>query len=175
MIYHVSIPAERPEHVARVLGELIGGPVMQFVPGPDSFVVFSRYGSGTTLEIVPRALRHLPGGAEGAGNGYELAPDAGEQGRPYSAVHVAMASPRTTDEILAIAGREGWRALHCWRATAFALVEVWIENAFLVEFFPPDLQGPIAKFMGSPETWREYFGLADVDGIARLPRPESPA
>src|SRR5579859_5698903 len=125
MIYHVSIPADDPEHVARVLSELLAGPVMQFVPGPGSFVVFSGYRDGTSIEVVPRKLRHTPG--QRADEGINFSLDAGSDlaGSQYSAFHVAMATPCTTDEILAIGTREKWRALPCWRATAFPLVELW--------------------------------------------------
>jgi hypothetical protein len=168
MIYHVSIPADDPEHVARVMSEVMGGPPMQFVPGPGSFVVFSGYRDGTSIEVVPRQLRHTPGRRPDEGINFSLESDVDLTGRQHSAFHVAMATPLSTEQILAIGTREGWRALPCWRATAFPLVELWVENRLLLELFPPDMQQQITSFMRDPGTWRQYFGLEDVDGIARL-------
>lgn len=175
MIYHVSIPVENPEHVARIMSELMGGPVMQFVPGPGSFVIFSQYQDGTSIEVVPTELRHTPGKAVDEGINYDRDSGADRAGDSYSAFHVAMASPLSTEEILAIGEREGWRAVRCWRATAFPLVELWIENRFMIEFFPPDMQQQIVEFMRDPATWCDYFGLKERDGIYCLSEEERAA
>jgi hypothetical protein len=74
------------------------------------------------------------------------------------------------EEILAVAKREGWIARICDRAS-FNLVEVWIENRFLIEVVSGKEIERYRKFYSSLDNWREaskhvpmplpQFGYAD--------------
>ncbi len=155
MIAHVSIPADDPKHVARVLAEIMGGEAMFFPPGgADTWMAWSG-DSAVELEIVPR------GGvmARGADGGHWLerasaAPRATES-------HVAIGVDRQPEEIMAIAEREGWPTGRYNRGGFFNLVEVWLEGAYLVEFLGPQ---DVADYKASmtPANWKQVFGVEAV-------------
>ena len=90
---------------------------------------------GSMVEIYPHTLPIAPG--DGAGMARPL-PDADP--RPYSCFHLAIATERTVDEILAIGAREGWRAVPCSRGGVFDVVELWIENGLMFEVLTPEMQ-----------------------------------
>jgi hypothetical protein len=133
VIYHVSIPARNTERVARVMGELLAGPVMQFVSAPGCFVIFCADGDGGSIEVVPVELRHLPGESAGEGVSYGIDHGPDQTGTRFSAVRVALSSALPSEQIIAIGRREGWRALRGSRTASFAAVELWIENRVLLE------------------------------------------
>ena len=147
MILHFSMPAREPERVARILGDVIDGEVMPFPVVPGAWVAIARDRSGAGIEVMPEATSHHPGTGEAdptrAANGPEVMPwevqirqDGAAQ--PASGVHVALASPLSRDEIVAIGRAAGWRATPCERGGVFDLVELWVENRFLIEVLPPD-------------------------------------
>ena len=45
---------------------------------------------------------------------------------------------RSEQQIRAVADREGWRAVRCNRG-AFNVVEVWVENAVMLELLTPQM------------------------------------
>jgi hypothetical protein len=59
MIFHASIPADDPERVARVLGELWQRDYFPFVL-EGTFVIFANDGLGTQLEVAPRREEIIP-------------------------------------------------------------------------------------------------------------------
>ena len=63
MIFHASIPADDPERVAHVLGELLGGGYGPFHVGRHSFM--ARGGADdehrTAIEVYPRDEVMMPG------------------------------------------------------------------------------------------------------------------
>jgi hypothetical protein len=135
MIFHASIPADNPEHVAGVIAEIWNGEAFRFPPWPGAFVAMAGDDRGTTVEVYPRA--------------HTIAPDQGErQARVhedpaparYGCFHLAIASNRSPDEIFAIAQREGWRAVRCSRGGFFDVIEFWIENSLLVEVMTVEMQ-----------------------------------
>ena len=58
----------------------------------------------------------------------------------YVTTHHAIGTDLAIAEVIAIAEREGWRALHCNRGP-FEVIEVWLENRILVEVLTPDFKG----------------------------------
>jgi len=65
MIHHVSIPARDPEHVAGVLGELLGGYVGPFIgPIPGAWVAYADDEHGTGFEVYPEQTVLAPGAGE---------------------------------------------------------------------------------------------------------------
>jgi hypothetical protein len=137
VIFHASIPADDPERVARVLGEVLGGGYRPFHVGRHSFM--ARGGAdeeyGTGIEVYPRDEVMMPGTGES-----EQVRQAHLDNPPrYGCFHLAVGTRLSKDEIIAIAKREGWRALHCSRGR-FDVVEFWVENSLMIEFLAPEMQ-----------------------------------
>ena len=125
MIIHASIPADDPERVARVIAELWRGSCTPFPPVPGVFVARADDDRGTQVEVGPRGRV----GAPGPGDVERRDAPASD----YSEVHLNIASPLSDDEVLAIGAREGWTARRCDRGGLFALIELWLENKFMIE------------------------------------------
>lgn len=151
MLFHVSLPAHDPAHVAAVFAEIWGGRAYAFPPFPGSYIAFADDDRGTALEIYPK--------------GQVMIPDDSEVGEREMAVpshtetHVAMASPLSEDRIHAIAHREGWQSRSCVRGGGmFGVVEVWVENVLMVEVLTADMQ---AEYLASvsADNWERRFGL----------------
>jgi hypothetical protein len=151
MIHHVSIPARDPEHVAGVLGELLGGYVGPFVgPIPGAWVAYADDEHGTGFEVYPERTVLAPGEGDD------------EQGRvvlieaPASvAFHalVSVAVDRATIEAIGV--REGWRTRNFWRGPSpqvrlFELYEFWIENRVMLELATPDMLPAYIKLTNGP-------------------------
>jgi hypothetical protein len=163
MIAHFSIPARDPQRTAEVFGRLIDGAVMPFPVVDGAWVAIARDGSGVGVEVVPAATAHHMGqGAPGeAAGGPEAMPwetqirQDGETEDP-SGFHVAITSPLSVEEIIAIGAEQGWRAIHCDRGGVFDLVELWIDNRSLVEVLPPEGTRRYLAFY-NPETAAQMF------------------
>ena len=138
MIHHVSIPVRDPAHVAAVLAELTGWSVRPFPgPCPGALVMLSGDAHGTTVELYPDGTVLVPG--EGQDQGHMTQ----RPGPELSGFHFLWSLDVDPDAVLAIAAREGWRALRCWRGPpgrpAFELIELWIDNRTMVEIATPDM------------------------------------
>jgi len=133
MIHHLSIAARDPQHVAKVLAEFMGGAATRFTPNPGSWFAHQQDEHGTGVEVYPAATQLRPAGPEGAGFAMT------EPIRPgYSATHFALSVPMSQEQIAAIAEREDWQCYCCERgAGGFHVMEVWIENAVMIELLPP--------------------------------------
>ncbi len=151
MIHHLSIPARQPLHVAQVLVELFGGSLSAFGPHGDSYIAWMGDGHGSALEVFPE--------------GTEMGPDPGQgqaifrhnpHATGYTATHAAVSVPRSTEEILALAAREGWRALELSRGR-FRVVEFWIENRVLLELLTPDMT---AEYLSATQPRRRAASLS---------------
>lgn len=145
MIAHFSLPARDPQRTAEIFGRLIDGAVMPFPVVPGAWVAIARDGSGVGVEVVPAATAHHMGqGEAGVALGgpavmpweTQIRQDGDVEGP--NGVHVAITSPLSAEEIIAIGRAEGWRAVHCDRGGVFDLVELWVDNRTLVEVLPPE-------------------------------------
>jgi hypothetical protein len=102
----------------------------------------------STVEVYPRAHAIAPGdGTDPAQMRLDPAPP------PLGCFHLAIATDRSPDEILAIGAREGWRAVRCSRGGFFDVIELWIENGVLIEVLTAEMQRDY-KTRISMETWR---------------------
>ncbi|HEU4958843.1 MAG TPA: hypothetical protein VFT56_00410 [Sphingomonas sp.] len=140
MIYHVSIDADDPRHVAEVFAELWGGTAVPFPPvSTGSWVALAGDDRNTTLEIYPRGteLHEADGDADAYGA-------TGTLDR-RSATHVALATAMTADQVFAIAAREGWPAKYRKRGGVFGVIELWVEGCRLIEVLTPEMQ---AEYVG---------------------------
>jgi len=136
MIFHLSIAADDPTRVARVVAELWGGKARIFPPvGKGSAVATAGDGIGTTLEIYARGTELAP--ADGDADAYaEINPEAPRR----TATHIAMATRLSQQQVFAIAEREGWLAKYRKRGGMFGVIELWLENAVLAEVLTPEMQ-----------------------------------
>jgi hypothetical protein len=144
MLFHMSIAAENPERVAKVIAELWGGTVRRFPPVSDNgWIALAGDGRGTALEIYPRGtvLREADGDADAYG-------EASGRDR-FSPTHAAIGTPLDEQQVMAIANREGWPAKYRKRGGLFGVVEVWIEGCQMMEVLTPAMQAEYLTAMGS--------------------------
>lgn len=171
MIAHVSVPSRDPHGTALLLARLIDGEVFPFPVVPGASIAVARDGSGLAIEVYPQEMAHHPGhgapdpalvpeGPQALPWEDQIHPD-GIQLRP-SAFHMALVSKLGDDEVVALAGRAGLRAVRCDRAGVFRLVELWLDNAILVEVLNP----------GEAERYRSFMnprGVAAMFGPGERP------
>ena len=60
--------------------------------------------------------------------------------------------------MFALARREGWIARRCSRGGAFDVIELWLENRFLLELPTAEMQRAHLDFM-TPARFRTLFDL----------------
>ncbi len=149
MIHHVSIPARDPEHVARVLAELLGGYAGPFVgPIPGAWVVYEEDGFGSGIEVYSERTTLVPGDGDAMG--------ATCLGEPPTAVafHALISVKANRDKIERIGSREGWRTQHFWRGPPgvrlFELYEFWVENRVMLELATEDMLPAYVKIANGP-------------------------
>jgi hypothetical protein len=149
MIFHFSIDADDPQRVGAAIARLWRGEVFPFPPVAEgSVIVLAGDDRNSAVEVYPRGVELLP--AEG---------DADSVGRVatrpqgYSATHVAIATPLTQAEVLALAAEEGWIAKYRKRGGAFGVIEVWLEDRLLIEVLTPDMQAEYLAAL-TPGGWR---------------------
>jgi hypothetical protein len=158
MLFHVSIPADEPERAARAIGEICAGVVLPFAPVRGAFMVWLGDEQRTIIEINPRGHEHLPAAGQ-FGIRLNPAPSA------YSEAHLAIGTALDADAVLAIGKREGWLAQQSDRGGAFAVVELWLENKFLLEVLPAAEQRRYVQNL-SIDFFRTLAGLDSPGGLA---------
>ena len=131
MIHHLSIPARHPEHVAKVLTDMFRGTLTGFGPYRDSFIAWHGDEHGTAIEVYPLGTEMFPDRGLGQAN-FRHADGAS----PFVATHAAVSVDLDKAEILAVARREGWRAIELSRGSN-NVIEFWIENAVMLELMTP--------------------------------------
>ena len=146
MINHISIAANEPERVANALAEIWDGVVFPFPPNPGSFMVVANDGKGSAVEVLPAGTVLVPGEGLPAEDDLDALTEEFE-GKfvksdfvpRYVATHLNVNTLKSIDEIREIAKREGWRVLVANRGQGlFQLIEVWVENTFMVELMTPE-------------------------------------
>jgi hypothetical protein len=154
MLFHLSIDARDPRHVAGVIAELFGsGKAAPFPPvARGSWVALAMDERNTTVEVYPRGtvLQPVEGDADGVG-----VPDPARGTEFGVATHFAMATPLTREQVLAIAGREGWPAKYRKRGGAFGVIELWLEGDRMVEVLTAEMQA-------------EYLAALAPENVERL-------
>jgi hypothetical protein len=135
MLFHLSIDADDPRHVAEVIAELWGGSAFPFPPvSTGSWIAMAGDERGTTLEIYPRGIEL----SEAPGDADALCTFNDHPGR--TATHFAMATALDAAAVAAIAAREGWPCKYRKRGGIFGVLEFWIEGRVLAEVLTPDMQ-----------------------------------
>ena len=139
MIHHLSVAAVDPQGVGQFFADIMDGVVVDFPPNPGSCMVFKADGHGTGIEIYPAGSVMVPNGESGAI--FLRQPEAFGRSPTHFALSIAMSQ----DEALARAQAKGWDAFICDRGGHFRVVEVWVENTWLVELLPPTFS---AEYLG---------------------------
>ncbi|MGV3770752.1 MAG: hypothetical protein ACO1NM_12045 [Sphingobium phenoxybenzoativorans] len=144
MLFHLSIAAHEPRHVAKVIAEFWGGEALPFPPVCEGcWIAFAGDERATAMEVYPidTRLKEADGDADAYG-------ERGHEGR-YTATHAAIATILSQDEVLAIAAREGWPAKYRKRGDQFGVIELWIEGRQMIELLTSEMQ-------------REYFATTTI-------------
>lgn len=158
MLFHMSIAAHQPRHVAEVIAELWEGEAFMFPPvSDDAWIVLAGDERRTALEVYPidTVLREAEGDADAYGQA------TGHTS--FTATHGAIATPLDQDAVLAIAAREGWPAKYRNRGGMFGVIELWIEGRQMMEILTPEMQQEYQSSM-TIENWRQL--LASMSGRA---------
>ena len=168
MIAHFSLPAREPRQVAEVFAALLDGVTMPFPVVPGAWVAIARDGSGCGVEVLPEASAFNAGTGEADAND----PAQGPMVKPWevqirqdgyaqatSGFHVAITTSKTAEEIVELVRPLGWRAVPCDRGGVFNLVELWVENRYLIEVLPPTGVERYLAFY-NPEVAGQMFGAA---------------
>ncbi len=133
MIHHLSIPAQDPHHVAKTLVELFNGRLSRFGPYKNSYIAWAGDEHGTAIEVFPAGTELYPDAGQGQANFKHNPASSG-----FVTTHAAVSVDRSTDEIIALAAREGWRALELSRGS-FNVIEFWIENRIMLELMTAEM------------------------------------
>ena len=158
MIHHISIPAQNPLHVAKVLAELFQGYSAPFPSHPGSHVAFAADEYGSLIEVYPLGTEMIPG-EENQPIQYQNQNSV----NPFTATHAAISIPLDQSQIEAIAERENWRCLRCSRGY-FDVIEFWVENTVLLELATPELAQQYITAL-APEKLVEYFSKATSEVV----------
>lgn len=132
MIHHISIAAHDPKGVAQFFADVTGGVSVDFPPNPGSYMAFAPDGHGTGVEVYPAGSVMLPNGEAGAIFARTPANDV-----QRSPTHMALSVEKDAHEVAALAAAKGWDCFTCDRGGHFHVMEVWVENAQLIEILPP--------------------------------------
>jgi hypothetical protein len=143
MLFHMSIAADDPKHVAEVIAEFWKGEARPFPPVSDNgWIALARDERGTAIEVYPQGtvLRESDGDvdAHGEASGSDL----------FTPTHGAIATELDRDRVLAIAAREGWPAKYRKRGGMFGVIELWIEGRQMMEILTPEMQTEYLSAMG---------------------------
>ena len=132
LIHHLSLPVRDPRHTAEVfLGLFGGGVVTPFGPYPNSFITWSGDQHGTALEFYPVGTQmYAPDEPVEAQFRHD------DRATGHTATHAAVSVELEVAEVMAVAEREGWRALVLPRG-GFDVIELWIDNTVMLELLTP--------------------------------------
>ncbi len=168
MINHISIGVHNPEMVANVLAEIWNGYVMPFPVAPNSWMVFADDGRGSAVEVTPINTILVPGECLPSEENFDITVSTEEHeakfvqsefSPQYVATHMNINSLLSEEEIKAIARRKGWRCFTANRGDgAFQLVELWLENHFMLEVFTPEMTARYVEVM-SLESYANWLQL----------------
>jgi hypothetical protein len=157
MIHHMSIAVKNPQHVARVLAEIMQGQAVPFPPCPGSYMVVALDEHGTAIEVLPSGSEIVPG-SELEGCGFAQNSLASQ----FTPTHAAVSVPLSQAEIEQIGAREGWRVVHCSREGFFDLLEFWVENNLLLELLTPEMATRYLAFTQQPDVLKHFVAEAEM-------------
>lgn len=157
MLHHISIAAENPFRVSKVLAELTGGQFFEFPISPGAYMVIfdDAYGSG--IEVLAKDTIWFAGEVEA-----QTKP--ADSPMRFSSTHAALSVSISRETIETIGIREGWLVRFCDRGL-FQVIELWLENSFMLELLTPEMMANYLNFM-KPEVYSNF--LAEVAATETL-------
>jgi hypothetical protein len=157
MIYHISMEADDPRHVATVLAELWAGVAAPFPPTAiGSWIALAGDNRASAIEVFPRGteLREVEGDKDFVGV-------PGEQ-RRLGPTHIAIRTVLELDQVLEIGSREGWTAKYLRRGDVFGVVEMWIEGRQMIEVLTEEMEAEYVVAMST----ENYLGFLKAHNIS---------
>jgi len=140
MLFHASFPARNPQRAAEAVARLWRGKSFPFPVFPDAYIAIEGDKFGSSIEFMPAGRVLVPGGEE-------VVSEAQRPADP-SETHLAISTPLTEDEVHALAAEYGWQVRTCWRGeTLFRVIELWVDNTFLIEVLTPEMQKEYVRFL----------------------------
>ena len=159
MLFHCSIDAEDPKRVAEVLAALFGGSAAPFPPIANGWLAMAGDDRATLIEIYPRGtiLFEQEGDQDADGRIDEVA--CRIRG---SATRFAMATQLTSDQVHAIAQREGWSAKYRRRGCMFGVIEMWLDNERMIEVLTAEMQAEYLAAMAPAASVATLAGAREM-------------
>jgi hypothetical protein len=156
MLFHVSIDADNPQHVAEVIAEIWGGIATPFPPVIEgSWVAMAGDERNSTVEIYPRGTKLVEGKGDADGHGVIALSDR------RTATHAAIGTRLGANQVIAIAVREGWPVKYRKRGGVFGVIEIWIEGSQMIEVLTEEMQAEYRSI-----TRDRWFGMLRSMGLA---------
>jgi len=158
MLFHMSIAAQSPRHVAGVIAELWRGEAHPFPPvSDDGWIALAGDDRGSAVEVYPAdvVLREAEGDADAYGEYTGVT--------AFTASHAAIATSLSSAEVFGIALREGWPAKYRKRGGVFGVIELWIEGRQMIELLTPEMQAEYLGFMNIAN-WRGMLAAVAAEG-----------
>lgn len=158
MIAHLSISSDNPKETALFFAAIIDGMVFDFPVVDGAFIAVARDGSGTAVEVYPSGMAHHPGIGQPDPNIQPNGPAAMPwENQIYaepiiglpSSFHIAIETNLSAAEVISRSQSLGWRSLICDRGGVFGVVEVWVDNLYLVEVLVPEEVNRYRNFMNT--------------------------
>lgn len=142
-IHHFTVPAHDPMRVARALAEILGARVVPIPHPVGTLLVYAGDSDGSAIEVWPAQLRVDPALGDLTLRDLPL-PEAW----PHHGFVTSDAC--TTETILAIFRREGWRAERVQNGPpgrGFSLVRGFIENHTGIELGGREMRAEYEQFL----------------------------
>jgi len=148
MFHHISIPAKEPLRVAKALAKLTNSNYYDFPITPGAYMVILEDAYGSGIEVLPHNTTLQPGEVEADIQAIANVPQ-------FYPIHAALSLPISREQIEAVGEQEGWLVRLCDRGP-FELIELWIENSFLLELLTKEMADTYLDFM-KPEKYSAFF------------------
>lgn len=150
MLFHLSIEADDPRHVAEFFARLWGGEALPFPAVTEgSWAALAGDDRGTLIEVYPRGteIHAVEGDADAIGL------PTGESRR--SATHMAIATQMDAFTVMDLCQKEGWDAKYRRRGGRFGVIEIFVEGCQMIEVLTPEMQ-------------REYLDTVSIPNWKRM-------
>lgn len=158
MLFHLSIEADDPKHVAEVIAEFWGGEALPFPSvAPGSWAALAGDDRGTMIEVYPRGTEIHQGEGDAIG--------VASPHRHHNATHMAIATAMDMDAVLAICAREGWPAKYCKRGNVFGVIEIFAEGCQMLEVLTPAMQREYVDAVTIPN-WKRMMAAREELSLA---------
>jgi len=146
MILHVSIETQNPEQVSKAIAEISNGvasPLDRLVNG--SWIAICGNDPLSAIEVFPLGtdIRR----SSGNDSAWNSAWQRGSAPSRPTATHVALGTDLPESEVMSIISRNGWDGKKVLRGDRFGLIEMWVSDHLVVEWFTKEMRIPYETTM----------------------------